>query len=181
MLIGGLVISFHSWPNVFPIPLLSLRFCEPRAKQIQFGTFSFMNLWDFTGADGKQQELSLEESKIIEAAYKDSPAKPLKLRTLIINFKNKTAVDAASHSSFHVGRKDGAWNVKWNEKWRQLPWELNNRLSESYYRNPAAVVEATSLFRQPGTYLFNLINMTVTDVSNNNATLPLQAHREGTV
>ena len=66
-----------------------------------------------------------------------------------------------------------SWGVLWNEKWRQLPRELNNGLSAAYHRNPAAVVQATRLFHQPGRYLFNLIKMTVTDVSHN-VTLPLR-------
>ena len=55
----------------------------------------------------------------------------------------------------------GSWCILWEKEWRQLPSELNSRLSTLYRTNPTTVVEVKDLFRQPGTYKFDLINMTV--------------------
>ena len=133
---------------------------------------TLLYLWKFVGET--PQELSFEDSMKIEASYKENPAKPVKLGSLILNLKNKTAYDATSNNCSRLERQCCTWSVLWNQRWRQLPWELNNLLSSTYYAKPTAVFEVKDLFGQPGTYSFNLINMTVTDVSHNNATLPLQ-------
>ena len=129
-------------------------------------------LWKLV--DVEPQELSFEDSRKIEAAYKENPAKPVRLGPLLINLKSKIAFDASANNCIRLQRQCCTWSVLWNQKWRQLPWELNNLLSSTYYAKPTAVFEVKDLFRQPGTYLFDLINMTVTDVTSNNATLPLQ-------
>ena len=130
-------------------------------------------MWKLVGET--PQELSFEDSRIIEAAYRNNPAKPLKLRTLIINLKNKTAIDTAPQktSELKLEQVRGAWSVFFDQKWRQLPWDLHHRLSASYRANPTAPFKAELLFDQPGKYLFNLVNMTVADVTRN-ATLPLK-------
>ena len=133
---------------------------------------NLLYLWKFVGET--PQELSFEDSMKIEASYRENPAKPVKLGSLTLNLKNKTAYNASSNNCRRLERVCAAWSVFWNQKWCQLPWELNSLLSTSYHCDPAAGVEANGLFRQPGTYLFNFTNMTVTDVSHNNATLELK-------
>ena len=73
-------------------------------------------------------------------------------------------------------RLQGAWSAFWENEWCQLPWALSNRLSATYHLNPAAVVEVKDLFRHPGTYTFDLINMTVSD--ERNVAFPLKISRE---
>ena len=73
--------------------------------------------------------------------------------------------------SMAVQRVGDVWQVRSNGNWSELPQGLCGLLSTSYSRNPRAVVQVKDLFGQPGTFLFNLINMRVIDVSRNNATL----------
>ena len=67
--------------------------------------------------------------------------------------------------SWAVKRVGDVWQVGSNGNWNVLPQDLCRRLSASCLANPAAVVKEKGLFGQPGTFLFNLINMTVIDVS----------------
>ena len=149
----------------------SLCLCRTRQMSQPPSEHSLLCFWKFVS--GSPQELSFEDSMKIEASYKENPAKPVKLGSLIFNLKNKTAFDATSNNCRRLERVCAAWSVKWNDKWRQLPWELNSLLSTSYHCDPAAPVKVKDLFRQPGTYLFNLISMTVADVTRN-ATLTLK-------
>ena len=71
---------------------------------------TLLYLWKFVG--GAPQELSFEDSMKIEASYRANPAKPVKLGSLVINLKSKTAYDTTSNNcsrpGAYCGTKSGA-------------------------------------------------------------------------
>ena len=128
--------------------------------------------------DNDWRPLPCELNSSLSASFRTNPTEVVeqhdlfKPGTLRFDFINMTMKDVDRDVKlwlkFAEPRVEGSWCVFWEKEWRPLPPDLNSRLSASYHHDPAPVVETTELFHQPGRYLFNFINMTVTDVTRNN-------------
>ena len=147
-----------------------LRFTEPRVE----GWWSvFCERW---------REIPWDLNNRLSASYRTNPAAVVEVADLFNHGKysfdltNMTVADdnnAVFPLTFAEVWQEGSWCVFWDDEWRALPWVLGSRLSTSSRQNPAAAVEVADLFDLPGKYSFNVVGMTVTDLTRN-TTFPIR-------
>ena len=141
--------------------ILDLQFAEPRVE----GAWSVF--WN-----QRWCSLPSDINSCLSATYHHNPAAVVEVADLFhqpgkysFDLINMVVTDVSRNGA--VRQADDAWQVSYNgTNWYELPKDLSERLSASFYANPAASIQTTELFGQPGRYSIDFINMTLTDDNN---------------